>query len=161
MIGISKEKPFVSIIIVNYNGKRFLKDCFSSLLDCTYFPNFEIIFVDNASSDESINLAKSFAEKGNITIIENAENLGFGPANNVGFEKAIGEYVVFLNNDTIVEPEWLDVLISAIEKDETVGLASPIVLNLDGRTIQSAGILKCGFFAPSIWFRIGRKFTEE
>ena len=142
------EKPFVSIIIVNFNGKRFLNECLSTVLG-TKYPNFEVIFVDNASTDKSLDLVnKLFAKNKCLKIIRNSKNLGFGPANNVGFKQAKGDYIVFLNNDTSVESEWLATLVDALENDETIGLASSLVLNMDGQTIQAAGILKC-----DVWMR--------
>jgi GT2 family glycosyltransferase len=142
------EKPLVSIIIVNFNGKRFLKECLSTVLESEY-PNFEVVFVDNASTDKSLDLVSKLFEKNNcLKIIRNSTNLGFGPANNVGFKQAKGDYIVFLNNDTSVESGWLTSLVDTLEKDDTIGLASSLVLNMDGKTIQAAGILKC-----DVWMR--------
>jgi GT2 family glycosyltransferase len=158
---MTMERPLVSIIIVNYNGKRFLKECLSTVLESKY-PNFEVIFVDNGSSDKSLDFVSSeFTKNKCLKIISNSRNLGFGPANNVGFKHAKGEYIVFLNNDTSVEPEWLAILVEAIESDETIGLASSMLLNFDGRTIQSAGILKCDYITPSIWLDMGKDYFKE
>jgi GT2 family glycosyltransferase len=144
------ERPFVSIIIVNFNGERFLKECLSAVLRSKY-PNFEVIFVDNASTDKSLDLViELFAKNVCMKIVRNSKNLGFGPANNVGFKHAKGEYVVFLNNDTSVEANWLETLVDELENDETIGLASSMVLNIDGQTIQAAGIIKC-----DVWMRAG------
>ena len=151
------ERPLVSIIIVNYNGKRFLKECLSTVLVSKY-PNFEVIFVDNASTDKSLDFVSSvFTNNKFLKIIRNSKNLGFGPANNVGFNHAKGEYIVFLNNDTSVEPDWLEILVEAMESDETIGLASPLFLNMDGQTVQTAGILKCNYITPSIWFEMNTR----
>ena len=155
------ESPLVSIIIVNYNGKRFLKECLSTVLGSKY-PNFEVIFVDNASTDKSLDFVSSvFSKNRCLKIIRNHKNLGFGPANNVGFKQAKGDYIVFLNNDTSVEPGWLAILVEAMESDGTIGLASPVVLNFDGMTIQSAGILKCDYITPSIWFGMNKDYFKE
>ncbi len=142
------ERPLVSIIIVNFNGKRFLNECLSTVFGSKY-PNFEVIFVDNASTDKSLDFViKEFAKDSRLKVIRNSENLGFGPANNVGFKQARGDYIVFLNNDTSVESEWLTTLVDALENDRTIGLASSLVLNMDGQTVQAAGILKC-----DVWMR--------
>jgi GT2 family glycosyltransferase len=155
------ESPLVSIIIVNYNGKRFLKECLSSVFLSEY-PNFEVIFVDNASTDRSVDFVSSiFSDKKLLKIIVNSENLGFGPANNVGFEQAKGKYVVFLNNDTSVEPDWLECLVVAMENDASIGLASSLFLNMNGRTIQTAGILKCDYMMPSYWIGMDRNYSEQ
>ena len=158
---MTMEWPLVSIIIVNYNGKHFLKECLSTVLGSKY-PNFEVILVDNASTDKSLGFVSSlFAENKCLKIIRNRENLGFGPANNVGFMQAKGDYIVFLNNDTSVEPEWLAILVEAMESDGTIGLASPLFLNMDGKTVQSAGILKCEYMTPSIWFEMSKDYFKE
>jgi len=155
------ESPLVSIIIVNFNGKRFLKECLSTVLGSKY-PNFEVIFIDNASTDKSSDfVSRVFKNNKCLKIIRNRENLGFGPANNVGFKQAKGDYIVFLNNDTSVEPEWLAILVDAMESDETIGLASPLFLNMNGQTVQTAGILKSDYMMPSVWFEMGKDYSKE
>ena len=157
---MTAEKPLVSIIIVNFNGKRFLKECISSVLGSTY-PNFEVIFVDNASTDKSLDFVNSvFATNKCLKIIRNHKNLGFGPANNVGLEQAKGDYVVFLNNDTSVEPEWLTILVDAMESDGTIGLASSLFLNMDGQTVQMAGILKSDYMMPGYWIQMNKDYFK-
>ena len=150
------ERPLVSIIIVNFNGRRFLKDCLSTVLESKY-PNFEIIFVDNASTDKSLDFVNStFAKNECLKIIKTTENLGFGPANNVGFKMAKGDYIVFLNNDTSVEPTWLSILVDAMESDDKIGLASSLLLNMDGQTVQTAGTLKCDYMMPGYWIEMNK-----
>jgi GT2 family glycosyltransferase len=90
----------VSIIIVNYNCKNELPPCVQSIVDWTNGVNYEIILVDNASTDDSILLIKKLFPQ--IRIIENGKNLGFGAANNVGAQVANGEYLLLLNPDTIL-----------------------------------------------------------
>jgi GT2 family glycosyltransferase len=156
MAVMTMERPLVSIIIVNFNGKRFLKECLSTVLGSKY-PNFEVVFVDNASTDKSIDFVSSvFAKNQCLKIIRNHENLGFGPANNVGFKQAKGDYIVFLNNDTSVEPEWLAILVDAMESDGTIGLASSLFLNMDGQTVQTAGTLKCDYMMPGYWIDMNK-----
>lgn len=136
-----EEKPLVSIIIVNYNGERFLNECLSSVFR-TQYPNFEVVLIDNASTDNSVDFVnRVFAADKRLNIVTNSQNLGFGPANNVGFKHTRGNYIVFLNNDTSVEPEWLVTLVDAMEKDRTIGLAQSLILNMDGQTVQTAGML--------------------
>ncbi len=104
---MSKSQPLVSVIIVNFNGQKWLKKCLDSLLDQTY-NNFEIIFVDNNSSDDSIEfLEKNYQDK-RIKIIKNEKNLGFAGGNNVGIKEAKGDYILFLNNDTWVGEGFLE-----------------------------------------------------
>jgi len=136
-----KNKPSVSVIILNYNGRRFLSKCLSSVLR-TRYPSFEVILVDNGSTDESLNVAIDIAATNKrLRIVKNSKNLGFGPANNIGFEYATGDYIVFLNNDTAVDPDWLDVLVDVMEKDQTIGLAQSMILSMNGNTLQTAGWL--------------------
>jgi GT2 family glycosyltransferase len=161
MVVMIMERPFVSIIIVNFNGKHFLKDCLSTVLETNY-PNFEVIFVDNASTDKSVDFVNSkFNKNKSFKLITNRENLGFGPANNAGFKIAKGDYIVFLNNDTSVEPEWLATLVDAMENDATIGLASSLFLNMDGQTIQTAGTLKCDYMMPGYWIKMNKDYFKE
>lgn len=106
-------KPLVSIIILNYNSGTWLIDCVGSILKTNY-QNYEIIVVDNLSSDSSHKLCKEKFEQ--ITLIENDENLGYCEGNNVGINHAKGDFLVILNPDTLVEPTWLDELINAFSK---------------------------------------------
>lgn len=110
-----KGNPLVSIIIINHNGLNNLKILFKSFKEKTFYLNFEIILVDNASTDESLAFIKSLTEY-NITIIANDKNESFSKANNQGLEIAKGEYVLFLNNDVEVTDYWLDCLIHTAQE---------------------------------------------
>ena len=94
-------KPKVSIIIVNWNGKRFLRDCFDSLMAQTY-RDFEVVFVDNDSKDESVSFVKEYFPE--TKIITLTDNLGFAEGNIIGYKYARGDYICLLNNDTKVSP---------------------------------------------------------
>ena len=102
----------VSIIIINWNGLRWLPDCFGSLGKQNY-RNYEIIFIDNASKDDSVLWVKKHYPKTKICI--NKTNLGFSDANNVGYKLAKGKYVLFLNNDTCVTKTFLTELVNVLE----------------------------------------------
>ena len=117
-------KPLVSIIILNYNSGSWLNDCVNSILKTNY-QNYEIIVVDNSSSDDSHKLCKEKLEQ--IILIENNENLGYCEGNNVGIDKSKGDFVVILNPDTLVEPNWLDELLSAFSKHGD-GIYQPKIL---------------------------------
>lgn len=152
MRSIDRETPFVSIILLNFNGKSCLEKCLSSVLRTNY-PNFEVILVDNASTDNSLTLAEqSFEGDKRLRFVKNSENLGFSGGNNVGFKHAKGEFVVFLNNDTIVDHHWLDPLVNAMKEDHSLGLAQSTLLEIDGEKIQTAGWLFSDYliFQPSI-----------
>ena len=138
--------PSVSVIILNFNGVNYLERCLSSVL-ATKYTNFEAILVDNASTDCSLDLVqKSFGSDKRLRIIRNSENLGFSAGNNVGFRHATGKYIIFLNNDTVVDPCWLTYLIDAMERDKTIGLAQSMLLEIDGKEIQVAGWLSTDYF---------------
>jgi len=126
----------VSIIILNYNAGNLLLNCVDSVFKSTY-SNFEVLVVDNLSTDNSHITCKEKFKK--IQLIENKKNLGYCEGNNVGIRKANGEFIVILNPDTIVEPNWLNELISAYNKFGD-GLYQPKHLSLTEKTIyMSAG----------------------
>lgn len=125
----------VSVIIVNWNGMQWLPECFGSLAAQEY-RNIEIIFVDNASEDGSVGWVREHYPKTKIVV--NKENLGFADANNVGYRKATGDYVLFLNNDTRVTKAFLTELVKAM-KDETGGVQSKILLMDHPDTHDSVG----------------------
>lgn len=124
-------KPLVSIIIVNWNGKRLLKDCFTTLFNITY-KNFEVIFVDNGSIDGSIAEIKKLGLKKEdikkIKVVKNKTNLGFAEGNNVGYEVAKGELVLFLNNDTVIEKHFLEPLVKVLLSDPKIAGVQPKIL---------------------------------
>lgn len=92
------------------------------------FQDFEIVIVDNNSSDGSVEFFKENFDSDKITIIESEINSGFAGGNNLGFEHCNGEFVVLLNNDTKVEKDWLKFLIDCIESDENIGIAQSLVI---------------------------------
>lgn len=113
-------EPLVSIIILNRNGFRYLKRLFEDFTKKTNYSNYEIIVVDNNSSDNSVNFLKTLKEL-NIKIIENKENVSFSKGNNEGVKIANGEYILLLNND--IEPTygWLNEMMGTIIYNENVG----------------------------------------
>ena len=132
----SNLNPLVSIIILNYNAGNLLLNCVDSVFKSTY-PNFEVLVVDNISTDNSHVVCKKKFEK--IHLIENKENLGYCEGNNVGIRNANGEFVVILNPDTIVEPNWLNHLMSAYDEFGE-GLYQPKFFSLNEKhVLQSTG----------------------
>ena len=99
-----------TIVIPNINGKGWLKDSIESVYAQTE-QDFELIIVDNGSTDESLEQARSYCSRPNFTLIENGTNTGFSHAVNQGIARAKGEYVVMFNNDAFAEPNWLAELI--------------------------------------------------
>jgi len=136
----SEQRPLISIIVLNYNDKIFVNSCLESVLNSNY-SNFEVIFVDNASTDgSSETVRKNFGSDRRIHIVRNSKNLGFASGNNVGLRFARGKYIVFLNVDTLVDPQWLEELSKVMEKDSKVGVAQSKLLSLsDKRKIDCVG----------------------
>lgn len=119
------EFPLVSIIILNYNGKRYLGNELLECLDSVFrsdYPNFEVIFVDNGSDDNSIEFIGYHFEKYRLRIIRNETNLGWSGGFNRGVSVSFGDYVVLLSNDMIVDPNWLKPVVKLFQRDSKVGL---------------------------------------
>lgn len=124
-------RPLASIVIPVCNGVGFTRQCAESIMDSTRVP-FELIFVDNGSTDGTREylaaLAAGRAGEGacnRVLVLRNEQNLGFGPACNQGMAEAMGDYVVLLNNDTVVTDGWLERMAEAAERDGRVGLVGP------------------------------------
>jgi len=137
-IGINA--PKVSIIITNFNGIRTLEKCLSRILNSDY-PNFDIIVIDNHSTDGSLELLRGKYPA--IKLIMNAENIGFGAATNLGmrlaFEK-FADYVLALNNDAYLEKNTISKLLTVAKNNPHAGIISPLIKRPDG----------------SIWFAGGK-----
>jgi len=130
------QQPLVSIIVLNYNAGDLLIDCIRSLFGTNY-TSYEVIVVDNLSKDDSHKKCKE--EFGKIRLIENTENLGYCEGNNVGIRQAKGEFVVILNPDTVVDPNWLKELVSAFYQHGD-GIYQPKFLTTtDQSMLMSAG----------------------
>ena len=129
--------PKVSIIIVNWNGRHLLEACLASLRRQT-FQDREVILVDNGSTDGSVQwLADQHPE---VQVVALTSNQGFCGGNNAGIRVARGEYIVLLNNDTEVEPEWLEALVTHIAGDRSIAACDSKILYFGRRdTIWSAG----------------------
>ncbi len=123
------QQPTVSIILVNYNGAEVLPDCVNSIEKLIPISDYEIILVDNASSDGSPELV---AQNPHINLIRLSENLGFGAGNNAGAHIATGEFLLLLNTDTILTSNILPHLISLMHARPEVGIIGPKLLNADG-----------------------------
>lgn len=125
--------PSVSVIVANWNRRDLLRACLLSLSQQT-FRDFEIIVVDNGSTDGSIELLgdRRFEY---VRVIQNAENRGFCAANNQGIEAARGSWIALLNNDAEAEPRWLERLLAVVESEPDVGMAACKILTWENRTI--------------------------
>jgi GT2 family glycosyltransferase len=127
--------PLISVIIVNYNGKKFLSDCLSSIFRQTYTP-LEVILVDNASNDGSVEYIYQNFPRVKMFIL--STNLGFAGGTNTGIEKATGEYVLTLNNDTILTPDFIAELAKPMISNPTVGMCASKMIFPDGRVNSTA-----------------------
>ena len=130
--------PSVSVVIVNFNGKELLKQCLRTLSKTDY-PNYEVIVVDNASTDGSLTeIKKTFSSNSHIKLFENLENSGHSKGCNIGAQMTKGRYLVFLDSDIEFEAtNWLKELVNVMENDSTVGLAqAKIVLSEDKRRLD-------------------------
>lgn len=107
----------ISIVIPNYNGEKYIKNCFNALKK-QVFKNSEVIFIDNGSDDRSCELVLNSIK--NIKIIKLEKNYGFSKAVNEGIKVATGDYVVLLNNDTEAKEDWLQNLVNCIEQDPKI-----------------------------------------
>lgn len=128
-------KNIISVVIVNWNKKKYLSDCLKSLY--LNKEKFEVIVVDNGSSDGSVQFVKRNYPK--IKLIENDKNLGFAQANNQGFNIAKGNLILFLNNDTLVTKGFLKPLVTALQKNKIGGVQSKILLMEDSKKLDSIG----------------------
>ncbi|MFC1709878.1 glycosyltransferase family 2 protein [Candidatus Omnitrophota bacterium] len=121
--------PLVSVIIINLNGKEFLPRCLSSVFR-TEYSNFEVIFVDNDSNDDSVEFVRDNFKDNRLSITKNDRNYGVPGGRNIGSQSAKGEYIVFLDNDAEVDSTWLKELVSAFESDTMIAVAQCKLLNM-------------------------------
>lgn len=138
--------PLVYILVLNYNGKKWIDICLPSVLN-TKYNNYKVLFIDNNSSDGSVqNVEKKYP---NVEILKLDKNYGYAGGNNKGIRYALkkeAEYIAVLNNDTKVEPFWLKKLVDFGENNFDAGAMGPLILNEDGSKIQ--GPMK-GFNKPT------------
>jgi len=113
-----KKQPLVSVLVLNWNGAKFLDACIESLLKTRYAP-LEIVVVDNCSADASVALLEKYPS---VKTFVNERNLGYAAGNNAGFARCNGKYIVTLNNDMKVDPDWLHAPVAALERDPSIGL---------------------------------------
>jgi GT2 family glycosyltransferase len=130
------DNPLCSIVIPVFNKAEYTRQCIESLIREVRPGETEIIVVDNASTDDTAEVLRTFGDA--VRVITNEENLFFVRGCNAGAARARGKYLVFLNNDTVVLPGWLDHLVWTIERDDTIGAVGSMFLYPDGR-VQEAG----------------------
>jgi GT2 family glycosyltransferase len=127
--------PLISVVVVNFNGKKYLYGCFSSLFQQTY-PQMEVILVDNASTDGSIEYTQENFP--HVKIISQSTNRGFAGGTNAGILAAKGDFILTLNNDTIMDSHLLEEIIQPMLADSRVGICGTKMLFPDGRINSTA-----------------------
>lgn len=130
-----EQKPLISVVIINWNGLLFMDQCLNSVF-VQSFQRFEAIVVDNYSTDRSLELIRKKYPLARI--ITNEVNLGFAKANNIGVREAKGEYILLINNDTILDKHCLENLYR-FAKERKVGVLTAKMLFPDGETVDHAG----------------------
>ena len=136
-MNIKSQQPLVSIVSVNYDQPEVTCEMLASLEKVTY-PNFETLIVDNASPTKSPNIIKEKYPE--IQLIISKKNLGFAGGNNIALKQAKGDYVLLLNNDTEVKPDFLESLVELMESDKKIGIVSSKILYFyEDNVIQYAG----------------------
>lgn len=148
--------PYMSIILVNYNGLKDLGPCLESLKEQTYL-NYEVIVVDNNSTDGSAEVVE--INYPYVKVIKTGKNLGFGAGNNVGIMHSLGQYIVFTNYDVEFDPDWLLNMVNAATGDD-IGLVAPKILLYDDRSRVNT----CGLtfqFTGHAFSRGGNRLSSE
>lgn len=129
-------RRLLSIIIVNYNGEKFLNSCLHSVVEHCNNLDYEIILVDNNSTDSSLTGVEDISKS--IKIVKNATNLGFAAGNNIGVKHSTGDFILLLNNDTILlEP--ISPAIELIRDDTSIGIVGIKMLDEQNRFVASFG----------------------
>ncbi|MFA5871119.1 MAG: glycosyltransferase [Parcubacteria group bacterium] len=134
-----QDAPEISIIIPAFNKWRFTYNCLSSIRKNARGAAYEIIIVDNASTDETSDLFRDKIK--NVKYLRQEENLNFVGGNNEGLKQASGKYIAFLNNDTFVFPGWLENLKAVLDRDEKIGLVGSKLIYPDGALQEAGGIV--------------------
>lgn len=127
----------ISVVIVSYNASSYLKDCLDSLFQFTKNVDFEVIIVDNASTDDAVKVAKSFGNK--IKLIENKENKGFGTGVNIGAKVAKGDYLLILNPDIRLLENSLEKLIIWMKAHKDIAVSTCQFLDSEQKPLPNGG----------------------
>jgi GT2 family glycosyltransferase len=156
-----ESEVWISVIILNYNGLQWLPRCFESLAKQTIFSKIEIILTDNKSTDDSTAFTTEWLKRSGAKgqIVQNGANLYYCGANNNGAAVGTGKYFLFLNNDTWLEPDCLELLYREVES-AGADAATPVVLNYDDNTFQSNGAPGIDLFGLTTHMKMVGATTE-
>jgi len=155
---MSRDLPLVTLIIPNYNGSEYLKKFLRTVFN-TRYPLLEIIFVDDGSTDDSVDIVKKMSENNlRLRVIKHGENLGLAYARNTGIKAAKGDIIAFLDNDIEVDPEWLIELVKVLQNNEKIGVAMSKTYDMKCRNrLQSFGQLIVPYIGWTISIGYGIK----
>ncbi|KKR11752.1 MAG: Glycosyl transferase family 2 [Candidatus Woesebacteria bacterium GW2011_GWA1_39_21] len=134
----NKKNIMLSIIIVSFNTNKILKSCIDSVIKNSGNLKYEFVIVDNNSTDGSVAYLKRLSQYKNVKVVFNRTNVGYGGANNQGINRALGDYLLFLNSDTYFEKNILKKMVDYLKKHPHIGCISCMLKNSDG-TIQGTG----------------------
>jgi N-acetylglucosaminyl-diphospho-decaprenol L-rhamnosyltransferase len=152
------DRPLVSIVLVTYNDEEFLSEYFERL-DRTEYSPWEHLAVDNGSTDTTLDLLRARGDR--LTLVENTESRGFGSGCNQGAGLARGEFLLFMNADVWVTPEWLTRLVDRMEQAPDVGIISPVTLPLYKQPEESTTPYRDVAAVPGCAMLVRRAAWEE
>ena len=132
------KNPLVSVNILTYNGENLIEDCLKSVLEQTY-PNIEVLVIDNASTDNTLSRIKN--QESGIRIVQNDKNLGFAAGHNIGIKESGGEYVLCLNQDVVLDKDFIKYGVEAMEKDHASLAGGDKIGSVQGKLYQRDKIL--------------------
>lgn len=156
--------PAISVVILNYNGRSWLAGCLDALANQRAAPPFETLVIDNGSVDDSVNFVRTHYPR--VQVVETGRNLGFAAGNNAGVRKAHSEWLVFLNNDTVPEADWMSRLWNAQQEHAECALITSRLVFMDDPSIvdsagdgyvRAGGAFKHGHGAPAASFAVSRE----
>lgn len=145
--------PMVSVVIVSWNARDYLAECLESLKGDVYEGLIETIVVDNASTDDSVEMVRQ--QFPDVKLICNAENLGFSKANNIGIRQCVGEYIALVNSDVHVLKDCITNLVAYCQNQPATGLVGPFIIGSDGKQQRSCR------GAPSLWNMLCRALSLD
>jgi GT2 family glycosyltransferase len=155
--------PLVSILMVSHNNPAVTRLCLDSVATWTEYPRYEVVVVDNGSGADTVRLlAEAASQWPQLTLVTNPDNRGFAAACNQAAAAARGDVLCFLNNDTVVTPGWLSVLVSALEQDPELGLVGPVSNAVANEARVAADYASLGdmldWAEKQVWTHDGRWF---
>src|SRR5574341_851779 len=146
---------FVSIVILNYNGRSFLKECLDTISNQSV-DNYEIILADNHSNDDSVQFTREHYP--DVKIIELDKNFGYAQGNNLGVKNAKGRYVILLNNDTRTAHDFVEVLYNTIKTLPNCGLVGACEDTWDLELLYKSGNSILGYALGNVFDRQSKPF---